>query len=116
MKQVVITLAIIGAVFGLIGAVFALGIGSLGSAFGAGGANSALKGGLIDILASIVGLVGGILIFSKPKVGGWMLIGSAIAGFVATFIAFLIPFVLFLVSGIISLRLPQEYREKIFGV
>ncbi len=108
MKGLIVALGIIGAIFGFIGAIFALGIGGIGSAFASEGSSSITRSGIVAILASITGLVGAILVFSKSKLAGWLMIGSAVVGFVATFIAYIIGGIFLFIGGILALTIKEK--------
>lgn len=113
MKGVVLALGILGAVFGLIGALFAIGFGSMGSSFGNQEIASVSKNGIVALLSSITGLVGAILIFKNTKLAGWFMIGSAIVGFIAAFLAYIIAAIFFFIAGIMALSMKQVVKEKI---
>lgn len=78
-----------GAVLGIIGAVFAI-IGGLGLAFCAevvagasgGAVNYTWAAYVLGLGSGIVGLVGAILDFSRPKIGGVLQIIAAIMGII----------------------------------
>lgn len=108
MKGAVLALGIIGALFGFIGAIFAMGIGGIGAGFEADGASSIIKSGGVAALASLVGLIGAVLVFSKPKLGGWLMIGAASVGFVMIFMAYMIGGAFLLIAGILSLKYKQK--------
>lgn len=108
MKVAAIVLGIIGALFGFFGAIFALGLGGLGGAFGAEGAESISRSGIIAILASIVGLVGAVLVFKKSWLAGWLMVGAAVVGFVATFVAYIIGGIFLLIAGIMALTIKEK--------
>ncbi len=108
MKGVVLTLGIIGAVFGLLGAVFAFGIGGIGTSFGSQEIANVSKNGLIALLAAIAGLIGTILVYKNTKISGWLMVGSAIVGFVAAFLAYIISAIFFLIGGILSLSIKKH--------
>jgi len=115
MKGAVLALGILGAVFGLIGAVFALGLGSLGNSFGSQELASISKNGLVALVASIVGLVGAVLVFSKPRLAGWLMIGAGVVGFVVAFLAYIIGAIFFVVAGIMALTLKEKAADVASG-
>lgn len=113
MKIAVLILGILGAVFGLLGAIFALGIGGLGSAFESAGSSSIVRSGIVAIVASSVGLVGAILAMgNKSRLGGWLMIGSAVVGFVVVFVAYIMGGIFFLIGGIAALRLKPNEKQS----
>lgn len=107
MKGIVLTLGIIGAVFGFIGAVFAIGLGGIGTSFGSQEVASVSKNGLVALLAAVTGLIGAILVYKDTKLSGWLMVGSAIVGFIAAFLAYIISAIFFLIAGIMALSIKQ---------
>ncbi|MDO9045988.1 MAG: hypothetical protein Q7U35_11920 [Methanobacteriaceae archaeon] len=66
-----LVLGIIGGIFGLLGGVFAVLFGSLASI-------DVVLLGISAILASIMGIIGSIYVTRNPKIGGIILIISAV--------------------------------------
>ena len=109
-----------GAVLGIIGAVFAI-IGGLGLALCAE-VVSASSGGAVDYTwaayvlglgSGIVGLVGAILDFSKPKIGGILQLIAVVMGIVVCVLMYwqwsmIIAFILFAVGGILSFCVQKD--------
>jgi hypothetical protein len=101
-----LVLGLLGGIFGFFGAVFAIGIGGLAGAFGASGASEVVGLGFAAIVFSIIGIIGGVLAKSKTKTrtAGWLMIISAFGGLISISFAFLLPFILLLIGGILALR------------
>ncbi len=109
-----------GAVLGIIGAVFAI-IGGLGLALCAEIVSGA-SGGAVDYTwaayvlglgSGIVGLIGAILDFSKPKIGGVLQLIALVMGIVVCVLmywqwAMIIAFILFAIGGILSFCVQKE--------
>lgn len=109
-----------GAVLGIIGAVFAV-IGGLGLALCAEVVSGA-SGGEVDYTwaayvlglgGGVVGLIGAIVDFSKPKVGGVLQILAAVMGVVVCILMYwqwatIIAFILFAVGGILSFCVQRQ--------
>lgn len=110
MRGGVLALGIIGAIAGLFAGLFALGVQGVGEAFDASGPDIG-SNGIVAILASIVGLVGAILVFKKPWLAGWLMIGSAIVGLVATSLFYIIATVFLGIGGILALTIKQKEKE-----
>lgn len=104
MKTIIAVLGILGCVFGLMGSVLAFAFSSFGGDLTANG--------LMAVIASIAGLIASISAGKKPFLMGWVLIGSAVIGFVWSFLAFLIPAVLFLIAGVLSLTSKNELPKR----
>lgn len=95
-------LGILGGVFGMLGAIFAIFMGALGEAFSGDSAGLGSLGTSAFIF-SILGLVAACLVYSKTKFAGWALIVSA-AGIIISISLFgIIPGILFLIAGIMTL-------------
>lgn len=99
-----LVLGLLGGIFGFFGALFAIGIGGLGSAFGASGASDIVGLGFAAIIFSILGIIGAVLVKSKSKTAGWLMIISAFGGLISISFAYLLPFILLLIGGIMALR------------
>ncbi|OGY24696.1 MAG: hypothetical protein A2Y57_00475 [Candidatus Woykebacteria bacterium RBG_13_40_7b] len=111
MKGAVVALGIIGAIAGLIAGFFALGVQGVGDAFGAQGPDIT-GNGIVAILASVAGLIGTVLVFSKPKIAGGVMIGSGIVGLVATSLFYIIALIFLGIGGILALTIKQPAKAK----
>lgn len=109
-----------GAVLGIIGAVFGI-IGGLSLAFCAdivagasgGAVNYSWAAYVLGLGGGVVGLIGAILDFSKPKVGGVLELIATAMGIVVCVImcwqwATIIAFVLFAIGGILSFCVQKD--------
>lgn len=103
-RTVELVLGLLGGIFGFFGALFAIGIGGLGSAFGASGASDVVGLGFLAIIFSIIGIIGAVTVKSKPKWAGTLMIISALGGLISISLAFLLPFILLLIGGIMARR------------
>jgi hypothetical protein len=95
-------LGLIGGIFGFFGAIIALMFGGLGAAFAAEGASTVISAGWVAMLLSIVGIVGASIVKGKPKTGGWFMIVSAVGGLIAISMAYVLPFVLLIIGGLMA--------------
>ena len=102
-------LGIIGGIAGLIGSTFAIFIGGVGSAFS--GDTSIIKLGLIAILLSIMGIVGGVMANHKSRVSAYLMLIAGINGLIAISGGFIVAGPLLIISGILSLQ--NAKKEKI---
>lgn len=99
-----IALAIIGGIFGLGGALFAVSVGAVDESINAETATSyATVGGWAAMGFSVLAIVSAFFVKSKTKVAGWLLLVSAIGGLVAISFFYIIPFILLLIAGLMSL-------------
>jgi hypothetical protein len=94
-------LGLLGGIFGFVPAVLALGIGSLAAGFG--GSINIAGLGLLAIVASIVGIIGAAVSGGNPKVGGGLMVISAVMGLIGVSFFYLLSAVLLFVGGIMSL-------------
>lgn len=99
-----ITLAILGGVFGLFGGLFALGVGGLQqTGSGAAGGTDITVLGWSAIGFSALALVAAVLVSSRSKLAGWLLLVSAIGGLIAISFFYILPFILLLIAGLMCL-------------
>ena len=103
MKIAAMVLGILGGLAGLGGAIVALFLGGLGSAFGAQGAGLISNLGFFAIPLSILGIVGGAMASAKPALAGKLMIASAVGGFIAIFFAYMIAAILLVIAGILAI-------------
>ncbi len=99
-----LVLGLLGGIFGFFGAFFAIGVGGLAGAFGASGASDVVGLGFAAVIFSIIGIVGAVSVKSKTHTAGWLMIVSAFGGLISISFAFLLPFILLLIGGIMALR------------
>lgn len=95
-------LGLIGGIFGLFGSTTALFIGGLDATFNSTGESDIIGLGWLAILFSIVAIVGSVLVKSKVKLGGWLMIASAVGGVISVSFAYMIPAILLLIGGIMG--------------
>jgi hypothetical protein len=97
-------MGLIGGICGIFGGIFAVMFGGIAGAFGSEGASQISSLGFVAILASVVGIVGASISKTKPKVAGWMMIGSGVVGVISISAFYMVSVILFVVAGIIGLR------------
>ncbi len=97
-------LGLLGGIFGLIGAITAIMFGGLGQALNASGASSIVGAGVMAIVFSIIGIVGAVLVKSRNRTAGYMMLISAFGGLICISLAYVISFILLLIGGIMALR------------
>lgn len=95
-------LGLIGGIFGILCAFMALMIGGIGAAFEADGANSVIGLGWAAIALSILGIVGSVMVKSKAKAGGIMMLIAAIGGIICISAFYILPGVLLLIGGLMG--------------
>lgn len=115
-RTVEFILGLLGGIFGFFGAIFALIFGGIGSALGGEGASTIMGLGWLAILFAILGIIGASLVKSKDKVGGWMMIISAIGGVISISMAYLLPFILLIIAGLMAVlkKGGKKWKDIIF--
>lgn len=103
MKIASLILGIIGGLAGICGALFALGVGGVSSAFEMKEASTVVGLGLSAIPLSILGIVGGALVMAKPKPAGIMMLIAGIGGIIAIFAGYIVAGPLLIIGGILAL-------------
>jgi len=106
-------LGIVGGIAGMCGAAFALFVGGVDAAFSASGTSSVVSLGVIAIFFSLLGLIGGGLALSKPKVAGVMMLISAIGGVISISWGYAVALPILLAGGIFALIGKKEKGEAI---
>lgn len=95
-------LGLLGGIFGFFGAIMALFIGGVDAAFSSSGESSIVGLGWAAIFLSIVGIVGSVMVKGKPKVGGILMLISAIGGVISISLFYLLPCILLLIAGLMG--------------
>ncbi len=113
------TLGLLGGIFGFFGAVLALALGTLGSAFGASSASTIIGLGWGAIIFSIIGIIGSVIVRGRAKQGGLLMIISALGGLICISFYYLLPFVLLIIGGLRGVTKKRNRRtnknESIFS-
>lgn len=95
-------LGLLGGIFGFLGAIIALFIGGVDAAISNSGESTIIGLGWAAIFLSILGIVGSALVKGKPKLGGILMIISAIGGVISISLFYLLPFVLLMIAGLMG--------------
>ncbi|APH65937.1 DUF4064 domain-containing protein [Bacillus subtilis] len=96
-------LGLIGSIFGFFGAIIALFVGGIDASINSTGTSEIIGLGWGAVFLSILGIVASILVKSKPKLGGVLLIISGVGGLICIFLFYLLPAVLLIIPGIMGL-------------
>lgn len=100
-------LGLIGGIIGFFAALIALFIGGLGGAFDMEGASTISSLGIFAIIFSIVGIIGSVTVRYKQRLGGILMIVSAIGGLVSISFFYVLSFVLLIIAGLMGV-----FRKK----
>jgi hypothetical protein len=105
-------LGLLGGIFGVIGATFALFVGGIGAAFNAEGAGTVSGLGWAAVVFSILGIVASVMVRSRPKASGIMFLIAGIGGIISISAAYILPGVLLIIAGILSLARKEKALNK----
>ncbi|WP_124727913.1 DUF4064 domain-containing protein [Staphylospora marina] len=94
-------LGLLGGIFGFGAAIFAIFFGAVDEAVQGSSQISGL--GWSALLASVVAIVGSIVVKFKAKVGGALMLISAIWGVVSVSLFYVLPGLLLLIAGLMGL-------------
>ncbi|PWU70181.1 DUF4064 domain-containing protein [Gracilibacillus dipsosauri] len=108
-------LGLIGGFFGFIGAILALFVGGIDAAFSSDGTSEITALGWLAFFFSALAIVGSVLVKSKAKAGGILLIISAIGGIISISMFYLVPAILIIIAGFMGLfrKDKQEKKESV---
>lgn len=106
-------LGLIGGIFGILGGLIVLFLGSVDAAFSASGTSTITGLGWKALIHAGFGIFGAVLVRSHPKVGGVFMLISAFGGFTSVFRAYILPGILLLIAGLMGVLkkdkpLPQQ--------
>jgi len=102
---------IIGGLGGIGGAVLSFGLGVVGVFLKIPGSLSCLSDASWLLLLAFLGLLGGIIAISRPKIGGLMQMVAAFLGLFIARLLWIFPFILF-VFGALALFFPVKLKEE----
>lgn len=89
-----IILAILGGVFGLLGAVLAIGFGAFADT---------ISNGVAALLCSVMGIVAIFFLSSKPKVAAWLLLCGGVGVLISVSLSGVLPSILMIIAGVMCL-------------
>ncbi|WAH42794.1 DUF4064 domain-containing protein [Alicyclobacillus fastidiosus] len=103
MRTASMVLGIIGSVFGIIAAIFAMLVGGIGHAFHASSSGEITGLGWGALFLSVVGLVGSILVRNFAKVAGILMLIGGVGGIICVSYFFILPGILLIIPGVMSM-------------
>jgi hypothetical protein len=104
-------LGIIGGIFGILAAVLVVLIGGIGEAFNASGASSLYTNAALAFVFSVVGIAGGAL-ERRKLIGAALMVIGGIGVLIAISLFGVLPFILFLVGGILILAHKKDAASR----
>jgi len=96
-------LGLLGGILGFLSSFIAIIVGGFGGAFGVEGASTVSLLAWIAVLFSIFAITGCALVSHRPKLGGAIMLISAIGGIICISLFYLLPFVLLFIAGLMGL-------------
>ncbi|SFB21617.1 Protein of unknown function [Lentibacillus halodurans] len=105
-------LGLIGGILGFFAAIIALFIGGVDAAFSERGTSTLTGLGWSAFLFSGMAIVGSVVVRSKAKVGGILLIVSAIGGLISISMFYLISFILIGIAGLMGIFKKDQSTVK----
>ena len=106
-------LGLIGGIFGIIGPLIALAIGSFGTQVMHDASSATISYlGWLAIVFSILGIVGSVVVRHKPRLGGVFMLVSAIGGVISISFFYALSFVLLLIAGLMGLLMKDKKNER----
>lgn len=109
----VLVLGILGGLAGIGSGVITMGLGGVGGALGIGGAGGIVGRGVGAIFLSIIGMIGGGIVGSKPKISGILMLLASLIGFLIIFPLYIPASALFLAGGVLAL-IGKKNKETIY--
>lgn len=111
MRTAVLVLAILGDVFGSLGAIagFVFGATLAGVSQGFAGEGAA-RGGVLALLAALIGIVATTIVAGRPRIGGIGLVVAGVLGTVGT-LAFAVGGVLYVIAGGCAILRPTALAQ-----
>ncbi|MEF2293100.1 MULTISPECIES: DUF4064 domain-containing protein [Virgibacillus] len=111
MRTTEFVLGLIGGIFGFLGAILALFIGGVDAAFNETGSSDLTGLGWAAFLFSALAIVGAVVVKSKAKVGGVLLLISAIGGLISISLFYAISTILIGIAGLMAL-IKKDKEDK----
>jgi hypothetical protein len=116
MRTTALVLGIIGGVFGIFAALFALAVGGISSAANVNGGGQVVALGYTAFFVSIAAIVGGALAPKKPKAAAILLLLTGAGGFVCVSAFWLLSGPLLLVGALLAFlgrRIPPDVPQQV---
>lgn len=108
-------MGLIAGIFGIIASIMAMVIGGVDAAFSDSGTSQITGLAVSALLFSILGIVGAAMTKSKPKVAGWLMLISGVAGFISISMFYILSGVLFVVGGLMGIlaKKPTQTQQNV---
>jgi hypothetical protein len=113
MKILATILGILGGIGGGIVSVILIVIGNLGIGLGAPRGPLLTGRGWAGLLLSLLGIAGGALAISRPKIAGILMLVSALGGFIALMVGYVFGGPLLIAGGVLALVAARERPSQV---
>jgi len=113
MRTTEFVLGLIGGIIGFLAAIFALFVGGVDAAISSSGTSEITTLGWLAFLFSTLAIVGAVVVRSNAKMGGILLLVSAIGGFISIYLFYLVSAILIGIAGIMGvLKNDDNVRDR----
>ncbi|WP_237690877.1 DUF4064 domain-containing protein [Paenibacillus caui] len=104
-------MGLVAGIFGIIAAIIAMFVGSIDAAFSETGTSSITGLAISALIFSILGIVGAAFSKAKPKLAGWFMLVSGVAGFISISFFYILSGVLFVVAGFMGILSKKKIKD-----
>ncbi|MGF7049096.1 NADH:ubiquinone oxidoreductase subunit K [Paenibacillus sp. DS2015] len=105
-------MGLIAGIFGIIASIIAMFIGGVDAALSDSGTSQIGALAVSALLFSILGIVGSAFAKSKPRLSGWLMLISGIAGFISISMFYILSGVLFIIAGFMGILTKKNTIER----
>ncbi|MEC0235240.1 DUF4064 domain-containing protein [Paenibacillus kribbensis] len=105
-------MGLVGGIFGIIAAIIALFVGGVDAALSDTGTSSIMGLAISALIFSILGIVGSAFSKSKPKLAGWLMLVSGIAGFISISLFYILSGVLLIIAGFMGIFSKKKTNQQ----
>jgi len=95
-------LGVIGGIFGLGGAAFALAVGGIGEALEVEKAGQTVWQGWAAVFLTLVGFLGAALAIVRPKLAAFLMFVAGVGGIIAVFVAYIFGGILLIIAALLA--------------
>lgn len=96
-------MGLVGGIFGIIASLIAMFVGGIDAAFSDSGTSSITGAAVAALLFSVLAIIGSAMSKSKPKLAGWFMLISGVAGIICIFMLYILSGILLIVAGFMGI-------------
>lgn len=104
-------LGLLGGIFGVGAGFLTTFFGAIGEAFSAPGAENVTTGGSATFWVSLLGIVGSVVVLFKPRIGGVLMLIAAVVGLFGSGLMYILPGLLLLIAGLMGVFRKDKKAE-----